>query len=40
MDYVENRDLESFEQLMRKHIDRSKQTCLMALEESKLKGNG
>ena len=40
VDYVENRDLESFEQLMRKHIDRSKQTCLMALEESKLKGNG
>ena len=40
VDYVESRDLESFERLMRKHIERSKQTCLMALEESKLKGNG
>lgn len=40
VDYVEQRDLESLEQLMRKHIERSKQTCLMALEESKLKGNG
>ena len=37
---VEKRDLEGFETLMRKHIERSKQTCLMALEESGLKRNG
>lgn len=37
VDYVEKRDLESFERLMRKHIERSKETCLLALEESKLK---
>lgn len=36
VEYVEKRDLESFERLMRKHIERSKETCLMALEESKL----
>lgn len=36
VDYVEQKDLQSFEQLMRKHIERSKQTCLLALEESKL----
>lgn len=35
VDYVEKKDLESFERLMRKHIERSKQTCLMALEESR-----
>jgi len=40
VDYVEARDLENFEKLMRKHIERSKETCLLALEESKLKMNG
>ncbi len=40
VDYVEARDLASFESLMRSHIERSKETCLMALEESKLKQNG
>ena len=40
VDFIEARDLENFEKLMRKHIERSKQTCLMALEESKLKNNG
>ena len=39
VDYVEQKDLESFEKLMRKHIERSKETCLLALEESKLKRN-
>ena len=39
VDLVEQRDLESFEKLMRKHIERSKETCLLALEESKLKQN-
>lgn len=39
VDLVEQRDLESFEKLMRKHIERSKETCLLALEESKLKHN-
>ncbi|MEG2481699.1 MAG: GntR family transcriptional regulator [Clostridia bacterium] len=33
VEYVEARDLESFEALMQKHIERSKQTCLLALEE-------
>jgi len=37
---VEKRDLEGFEQLMRKHIERSKQNCLAALEESSLRRNG
>ena len=37
---VEKRDLEGFEALMRKHIERSKQNCLKALEESGLKRNG
>ena len=37
---VEKRDLEGFETLMRKHIERSKQNCLVALEESGLKRNG
>ena len=39
VDYVEARDLERFEKLMRKHIERSKETCLLALEESKLRYN-
>jgi len=37
---VEKRDLAGFEQLMRKHIERSKQNCLAALEESSLRRNG
>ncbi|MBP3541358.1 MAG: GntR family transcriptional regulator [Clostridia bacterium] len=37
VDYVEQRDLESFTNLMQKHIERSKETCLMALKESKLR---
>ena len=37
---VEKRDLSGFEQLMRKHIERSKQNCLAALEESSLRRNG
>ena len=40
VDYVEAKDLENFEKLMRKHIERSKETCLLALEESKLRHNG
>lgn len=36
VDYVEQKDLSSFQHLMRKHIERSKETCLLALEESKL----
>lgn len=36
VDYVEGKDLESFQQLMRKHIERSKETCLLALGEKKL----
>ena len=40
VDYVEARDLENFAKLMRKHIERSKQNCLLALEESKLRLNG
>lgn len=39
VEYVESKDLENFERLMRKHIERSKQTCLLALEESNLKKN-
>ena len=39
VDYVEARDLEKFEKLMHKHIERSKETCLLALEESKLRHN-
>lgn len=38
VEYVERKDLENFEKLMRKHIERSKETCLMALAESKLNG--
>jgi replicative DNA helicase len=37
VDYIEQRDLESFTALMQKHIERSKETCLMALKESKLR---
>ena len=40
VDYVENKDLESFAALMEKHSERSKETCLMALKESKLAQNG
>jgi len=40
VDLVEKKDLPAFEALMRKHIERSKQNCLLALEESKLKRNG
>ena len=36
VEFVEQKDLENFEKLMRKHIERSKETCLLALEESKL----
>ncbi|MEG0740810.1 MAG: GntR family transcriptional regulator [Clostridia bacterium] len=39
VDYVEKRDLGDFELLMRKHIERSKETCLLALNDSKLKNN-
>ena len=35
VEYVEQKDLESFERLMRKHIERSKETCLMALKAAK-----
>ncbi len=38
VEYVERKDLDNFEKLMRKHIERSKETCLMALAESKLNG--
>lgn len=34
VDLVEKRDLEGLEKLMRKHIERSKENCLKALEES------
>ena len=37
---VEKKDLEGFQQLMHKHIERSKETCLRALQESNLKRNG
>ena len=40
VDYVEERNLEKFETIMRRHIERSKETCLRALEESKLRYNG
>ena len=36
VDYVEAKDLPNFEILMRKHIERSKENCLSALEKSKL----
>ena len=31
VDYVEKRDLEKFEKLMKAHIERSKENCLAAL---------
>ena len=34
VDYVEKKDLENFTRLMQKHIERSKETCLIALEEA------
>lgn len=34
LEYLENKDLENFEKLMQKHIERSKDTCLAALEEA------
>jgi DNA-binding GntR family transcriptional regulator len=34
IEYVEQHDLENFEKLMRRHIERSKETCLTALEEA------
>ncbi|NLO84307.1 MAG: GntR family transcriptional regulator [Clostridiales bacterium] len=37
VNYVEQKNLEKFERLMGKHIERSKETCLIALHESKLK---
>lgn len=40
VDYVEDKNLASFTALMEKHIERSKETCLMALKESKLAQNG
>ena len=40
VNFVEKKDLEGFRQLMLKHIERSKETCLRALEESNLKRNG
>ncbi len=33
VNYIEQRDLESFEQLTRKHIERSKENCLTALRQ-------
>lgn len=39
VDLVEQRDLAGFEALMRRHIERSKEMCLLALEESGMKRN-
>ena len=39
IDLVEKKDLAAFEALTRRHIERSKQNCLAALEQSRLKGN-
>lgn len=36
VDFIEKRDLEGFEQLMRKHIERSKENCLAAVAEKQL----
>ncbi len=36
VDLVEAKDLQGFEQLMRKHIERSKENCLTALVESRM----
>lgn len=35
VEFVERKDLEGFQSLMQKHIERSKQNCLAALEEKK-----
>ena len=40
VDYVEKKDLAGFQALMHKHIERSKETCLRALQESNLRRNG
>ena len=34
LEYVENKDLPYFQKLMQKHIERSKETCLIALQEA------
>lgn len=39
VEYVEKRDLEHFEKLMRKHIERSKENCLAALMAQKQNQN-
>ena len=39
VEYVEQRDLDNFEKLMRKHIERSKETCLAALAEAHFQQN-
>ncbi len=39
VEYVEKKDLESFTHLMQKHIERSKETCLIALEEAQFQKN-
>lgn len=40
VEYVEKRDLEHLEKLMRKHIERSKENCLTALAAQKQNRNG
>ena len=40
VEYVEKRDLEHLEKLMRKHIERSKENCLAALAAQKQNRNG
>lgn len=40
VEYVEKRDLEHLEKLMRKHIERSKENCLAALAAQKRNQNG
>ncbi len=35
VDYIEKRDLDSFQDLMKRHIDRSKEMCLAALAEQR-----
>jgi DNA-binding GntR family transcriptional regulator len=39
VEYVEKKDLENLTSLMQKHIERSKETCLMALKEAQLQQN-
>jgi DNA-binding GntR family transcriptional regulator len=39
VEYVENKDLDNFAHLMQKHIERSKETCLIALEEAQFQKN-